>query len=466
LRARTRRQGIASASAFGCALALVSAPSHAQPAVGGQFQVNTYTTDRQARPKVAAEANGDFVVIWQSQSSPGTDTSSYSIQGQRYRANGNKLGAQFQVNSYTTSYQNHASVASDSDGDFVVAWVSTGSAGTDTSAYSIQGQRYSASGTAQGLQFQVNTYTTSYQNDPRIGIDSDGDFVVVWWSAGSSGGDTDSFSIQGQRYAANGTPQGTEFQVNTYTTGQQTYPDVASDAAGNFVVVWPSAGSAGTDTSGSSIQARRYAANGTPQGAEFQVNTYTTGSQFYPGVAVNGSGAFVVVWQSEGSFGNDSAGTSIQGQRYAANGTAQGGQFQVNTYTTNYQVDANVAIDASGDFVVVWDGYGSVGNDNDNGSIHARRFAANGTPEGDEFQVNTYTTSGQFRHGVAADVDRNFVVVWSSNGSFGNDTSFNSIQLQLYRLFTTAVPSLSPTAIGALGATLLLVGARAVARRR
>ncbi len=35
-------------------------------------------------------------------------------------------------------------------------------------------------------------------------------------------------------------PAGTEFQVNTYTTDAQYAPAVASDSAGNFVVVWAS----------------------------------------------------------------------------------------------------------------------------------------------------------------------------------------------------------------------------------
>jgi hypothetical protein len=33
---------------------------------------------------------------------------------------------------------------------------------------------------------------------------------------------------------------GPEFRVNTFTTGEQSSPDVASDASGNFVVAWAS----------------------------------------------------------------------------------------------------------------------------------------------------------------------------------------------------------------------------------
>ncbi len=52
-----------------------------------------------------------------------------------------------------------------------------------------------------GTQLRVNTVTTEDQLNPSVAVDADGDFVVVWESNGSSGSDTDSTSIQGQRYA-------------------------------------------------------------------------------------------------------------------------------------------------------------------------------------------------------------------------------------------------------------------------
>ena len=100
-----------------------------------------------------------------------------------------------------------------------------------------------------GSQFQVNTYTTSYQRVPAVSLSADGDFVVVWESNGSGGGDTSGSSVQGQRYAAGGTALGGQFQVNAYTTNGQGAAAVSLSAAGDFVVVWESNGSSGGDTS-------------------------------------------------------------------------------------------------------------------------------------------------------------------------------------------------------------------------
>src|SRR5262249_44206528 len=145
-------------------------------------------------------------------------------------------------------------------------------------------------GDAVGGQFQVNTYTTGRQNRPAVTGDAAGNFVVVWQSYGSAGSDTSGYSVQGQRYDSTGTPLGGEFQVNTYTTGCQGRPAVTGDASGNFVVVWASWGSPGSDTSYNSIQGQRYDSAGTPVGGQFQVNTFTTGDQTYPAVTGDGAG--------------------------------------------------------------------------------------------------------------------------------------------------------------------------------
>jgi hypothetical protein len=132
-------------------------------------------------------------------------------------------------------------------------------------------------------------------------------------------------------------PVGDEFQVNSYTTQYQYSPSAATGADGDFVVVWTSYGSYGTDTSQGSVQLRRFTSDGTPVSDDIQVNIYTTSSQNQPSVAIDSDGNLVVVWQSIGSFGTDGFFYSVQGQRFDPAGDAVGGQFQVNTYTTSYQ---------------------------------------------------------------------------------------------------------------------------------
>jgi hypothetical protein len=96
----------------------------------------------------------------------------------------------------------------------------------------ILGQRFSRGG-LEGPEFQVNTYTTNWQYFPSVAMDDGGNFVVAWSSHRQDGS---SSGVFGQRFSADGTTVGGEFQVNTYTTSAQYNPQVASDSDGDFVV--------------------------------------------------------------------------------------------------------------------------------------------------------------------------------------------------------------------------------------
>ncbi len=133
-----------SAARFGLLLAMLpagAAPAGTPEPVGDEFQVNTYTTNNQFSPSVAAAADGDFVVVWESHRAAAPD-SLESVQGQRFASSGAPVGDQFQVNTYTSGRQAYSSVAAAAGGDFVVVWESSGSSGSDSSLSSIQGQRF------------------------------------------------------------------------------------------------------------------------------------------------------------------------------------------------------------------------------------------------------------------------------------------------------------------------------------
>jgi hypothetical protein len=323
---------------------------------GAEFQVNSYTTSGQDHPSVASDPTGRFVAVWQSN---GQDGSSYGVFGRRYDAAGTPLGAEFRVNAYTTSSQNHASVASDATGRFVVVWESYGQDGSQSGIF---GRRYDATGTPLGVEFQVNSLTLSLQQTPSVAWDATGTVLVVWGSYQYSDGNA--WGVSGQRFNAAGLPQGGEFQVNSYTTSNQIVPRLASDGSGNSVVVWSSMGQ---DGSGFGVFGQRYDAAGVPQGGEFQVNSYTTSDQTYPAVASEAAGNFVVIWQSAGQDGSYQG---IFGQAFDATGTRRGIEFPVNSYTTFVQVAPSVASDATGNFVVAWQSY----SDGYADSVAGRRF--------------------------------------------------------------------------------------------
>jgi hypothetical protein len=387
-------------------VALVSASRAAWPQgnpLGPEFRVNTYTTSYQRHPSVAADPSGNFVVVWDSEQ----DGSYSGVFGQRYSSSGAPVGPEFRINTFTAYAQAGPFAGTDSFGNFIVVWAS--SSGQDGSIDGVFGQRYVSSGAPVGPEFRVNTYTTNGQRFPSLAVGATGNFVVVWQSFSQDGSGQ---GIFGQRYAASGAPVGPEFRVNTYTTNSQNAASVATTPSGNFVVVW---GSELQDGSNYGIFGQRYNSSGTPLGPEFRVNTYTTSGQWRPSVATDPAGNFVVVWHSNTQDGSN---FGVFGQRYDSFGAPLGPEFRVSTFTTNTQYRPTVAADSLGNFVVVWASYTQDGS---NSGVFGQRYDNGGTPQGPEFRVNTYTTNAQYGiRSVAADPLGNFVVVWASYAQDGS----------------------------------------------
>ena len=215
----------------------------------------------------------------------------------------------------------------------MISWDSDDQEGNGDGIYA---QRFNAAGVAQGSEFHVNTYTSGDQLFPIVGMDATGDFVIVWTSQYQDSGST---GVYGQRFNAAGIAQGTEFQVNTFTTGNQLNPYVAMDAAGDFVATWASNGQ---DQDSFGIYAQRFNADGTHDGGEFLVNSYTTGSQSGSVTAFDAQGDFTIAWQSSSQ---DGGGYGIYAAMWCRT-RSDFPEFRVNTYTTLHdQTQASVASD-------------------------------------------------------------------------------------------------------------------------
>ena len=257
----------------------------------GEIQANTHITGNQGNPSVSLDADGDFVVAWQSF---GQDGDGDGIYAQHFAADGTALDDEIRVNTHITGNQRNPSVSLDADGDFVVVWE-----GPDQHGTGIYARHFAADGTG-GDEIPVNMYTTGNQRAPSVSLDADGEFVVAWQSYGEDG---DGDGIYAQRFAADGTALAAEIPVSMYTTGNQRAPSVSLDADGDFVVAWHSFGQGGSGY-GYGVYARRFAPNGTPQGSETLVNIHTTGNQRNPSVSLDADGDFVVAWQSFGQDGD------------------------------------------------------------------------------------------------------------------------------------------------------------------
>jgi hypothetical protein len=374
--------------------------------------------DEQLGPSIASLSNGGFVVVWQSN---GQDGSGYGVYGQRFDSNGNKVGSEFLVNTWTTDDQEAPSITSLPNGGFVVVWKSgcwwQECTPQDGDGYGVYGQRFDSNGNKVGSEFLVNTWTTDDQEAPSITSLPNGRFVVVWDGAGEGDGD----GVYGQRFDSNGNKVGSEFQVNTWTTNYQWFPSITSLSNGGFVVVWTSGcdpswapcSSTAQDGSGYGVYGQRFDSDGNKVGSEFQVNTWTTDSQGYPSIASLSNGGFVVVWDGAGEGDGD----GVYGQRFDSNGNKVGSEFRVNTWTTDDQWLPRITSLPNGGFVVVWQ---SKWQDYYYYGVYGQRFDSNGNKVGSEFQVNTWTPYEQWRPSITSLRNGGFAVVWQSEWQDGD----------------------------------------------
>ncbi len=240
----------------------------------------------------------------------------------------------------------------------------------------------------------------------QVAMHSDGSFVVVWTSNSQDGS---GYGVYARHFDASGNPLTGETKVNTTTSDDQSAPVIAMDASGNFVVVWQSAKqeTGGGNTWG--IFAQRFDSSCNKLGSEFQVNSTVSNDQMSPSVAMDAAGNFVVVWESNNQDGD---GLGIYAQRFDSLGntilTAGENEFLVNSTTGLNQSQPAVAMNASGAFVIAW-----TSQDIDSGTsdgVVARLFDSSGNTVKDEFKFHPLPANNQHSPDVAMNDNGEFVI--------------------------------------------------------
>ena len=255
-----------------------------------------------------------------------------------------------------------------------------------------------------GPELELHTAATSIAN-PEAAVDANRAAVVVW-----DEGPTNDRDVYGQLLDPEGGPIGDEFLVQATLGGSHAQPEVARAPSGEFVVVWQGYGDSNPE-----ILARRYTSAGNPIGFPFQVNSAATPPPVEPSVAMSDDGAFVVAWGRDVAPGESDAG--VYARRYGADGSPLDLPFRADqTPDPGEPVHPVVSVSPlTADFVIGWSAQVS-------GSFEvlARRYSALGAPEGDPFQVNTFTSNIQSVPTVDFSPDGHFVFAWRSRDQDGS----------------------------------------------
>jgi hypothetical protein len=222
-----------------------------------EITVNQFNFDAQVEPAIALGTNGTTFVAFVDFSShagySGTD-----IWARLFNAAGTPLTNEFLVTSvWHHGDQRTPRVATDGQGHFNVVWQSLL---VDGSGYAIVARRFDALGNGLAPEFLVNTTTLSDQMEPRIAMESDGDFLIAWhdYSTGLP-------RIVCRRFALDGTPKGDESVVSASPLGAVKPELWMSPNNGNVIIAYESWNQWDAD-----VYARHYLESTTPQ-------TYCTG---------------------------------------------------------------------------------------------------------------------------------------------------------------------------------------------
>jgi hypothetical protein len=362
--------------------------------LGANFQVNDANSAFQGYPKTVCSPNGQFIIVWEDQRSGNSD-----IYCQRFNNTGNRIGSNFKVNNDVgSSSQSSANIANDTSGNFIITWQDNRSGN-----YDVFCQRYNNNGSTIGQNFKVNNDVT-FQNQfsPSIAIKTDGSFWVVWDDERNINED-----IYYQLYNNDGSPNGINHKLNNdIASSMQRCSWITQSGFGNYTVVWEDERNSNTDIYGVCFDSL-----GNFLGSNFRINDDGNNfDHFYASVTSNFNGDFTAVWTDGRNNSFD-----IFAQRCANTGNPLGQNFRINNDTAGTQWYPVISSDSIGNCAIAWMDYR-----NNNPDIYCRLYDNQGNQLGNNFIVNDVSTGSHMYPFLTRNRHGDFIVAWMDdrNGNF------------------------------------------------
>ncbi len=373
-----------------------------------EFLINQKQDSTQRDPVIAKDSNGNYAVVFSSINNDNLDQKE-DVYISFFNSSDNNL-SETVVNNIIAGNQEKPSIAMNGAGKSIVVWSSFTN---EENYYDIKGRIYNGNSPA-GNEFLINTFLLNTQSNPAAAIRGNGDFIIVWDSWNQDGGDRGVF---GQRFNADGTKAGNEFQVNTTTDFSQAKPKVQYFSDGSFAVIWESYLEETGDkkSSGYGMYGRIFNSGGTPKTGELHINSYTDDYQWFGDLAVFNDDSFVVVWCSWEQDGEDGG---IYYKKFDKNGNPLTGDVLVNRSTAQYQWLPKVKTISGHKFAVVWSSWKQDGSRE---GIYSAFFGEDGNRYTFEIQLNDYTESFQWEPDFVVTAENEILAVWASWNQFGKD---------------------------------------------
>lgn len=172
-----------------------------------------------------------------------------------------------------------------------------------------------------------------------------GGFYVAWES-----GDGSKLGTFARRFGADGSPQGAAFRLNGVAERSQRRPALASRPSGGLLAIWE--GDTGEERR-RAIYGRFLDADGNPAGSDFTVSQGLTYAQLAPAVTALGDGGFLVTWRSY----LDGTGYGIVAVELDASGAPTSAETWINSRKIYKTAHNTIAPAGGGEFLVAWEAF-------------------------------------------------------------------------------------------------------------
>ena len=145
------------------------------PLQSSPWPINTpaFTGGDQREPRVAADGSGHFVVVWEDALNEG---SGWGIFARRFDSHGAPLGSEQLVNEQLAGHQRNARAVADAQGNFIVTWDSLLGGQKDVLA-----RRFDAAGQPLTGDITVHDDVAGDQQRPSLALFPSGEEVIFVW---------------------------------------------------------------------------------------------------------------------------------------------------------------------------------------------------------------------------------------------------------------------------------------------
>ena len=204
-----------------------------------------------------------------------------------------QLVQDFRVNDDTTNYnQADAKVGIDGQGNFIIVWGDSRRGNLTTNIFC---QRFDSLANRLGNNFTINSILDS-ASSPQIAVRRDGSFGVCWIDGNSQVANRTRFKFR--IFNNLGVPISNEITINDTLTSYNMSFDIGTDGIGNFVIAYSFKLNVGSDKY--DIYFQRIDKYGDKIGNKIKVNDDTgIYYQDYPKITVRQNGSFIITWQDQ-----------------------------------------------------------------------------------------------------------------------------------------------------------------------